>query len=129
MCYNDHIANKYIRVQSTLRALDSFFVAKLKKGGKKHRIVTLSNKEKEYSKFLFYKNFFNMGKPIIFTEGKTDVMYIKAALKNLYKKYPNLIEETKTGFDYKIIFFKIIFFILNLNSFLDTPLQKLHRPC
>ena len=78
----------------------------IKKGGKKHRIATFSNKEKEYSKFLFYKNFFNMGKPIIFTEGKTDVMYIKAALKNLYKKYPNLVEETKTGFDYKIIFFR-----------------------
>ncbi|MBE5060079.1 RNA-directed DNA polymerase [Megamonas funiformis] len=91
----------------------------IKKGGKKHRIVTLSNKEKEYSKFLFYKNFFNMGKPIIFTEGKTDVMYIKAALKNLYKKYPNLIEETKTGFDYKIIFFrksKKIRYLLNIEA-------------
>ena len=42
----------------------------IKKGGKKHRIATFSNKEKEYSKFLFYKNFFNMGKPIIFYRRK-----------------------------------------------------------
>ena len=41
------------------------------------------------------------------TEGKTDVRYLKAALKSLYKDYPDLITKSKNGkFKLKFSFFK-----------------------
>jgi len=40
------------------------------------------------------------------TEGKTDILYIKAALKNLYKEYPSLIKKDASGkFQFHISFF------------------------
>ena len=63
-----------------------------------------NSKEKEYKKFLFYKYFFGNDKPMIITEGKTDPRYIKAALKHLYKKYPELIEKNGNKFIFKIEF-------------------------
>lgn len=63
-----------------------------------------NSKEKEYKKFLFYKYFFGNDKPMIITEGKTDPRYIKAALKHLYKKYPELIEKDGNKFTFKIEF-------------------------
>ena len=71
----------------------------------KHNIYYLSSKEKEYRKFLFYKLFIANDMPLIITEGKTDIVYLKSALKNLYKDYPELIKKTKSG-NYK---FKIKF--------------------
>src|SRR5690606_25268943 len=56
-------------------------------------------------KFLFYKYFFANPKPLIVTEGKTDVAYLKSALKKLYNKYPNLITKNSNGkFEFKISF-------------------------
>ncbi|SUN09021.1 RNA-directed DNA polymerase from retron ec67 [Streptococcus agalactiae] len=60
--------------------------------------------EKEYKKFLFYRYFFGNDKPIIVTEGKTDPRYLKAALKNLYLNYPELIEKVEGKFLFKIDF-------------------------
>lgn len=74
--------------------------------GKKN-INGLNGREKEYSKFLFFKYFYNNSKPIILTEGKTDILYLKAALKNLYLKYPQLIERKENGeYVFKIAFYK-----------------------
>jgi len=68
---------------------------------------TLNTREKQYKKFLFYKYFFSNDKPLIVTEGKTDPIYLKAALKNLHADYPNLIVKKPDGnFDFKISFFK-----------------------
>lgn len=64
------------------------------------------SREKEYKKFLFYKYFFGNDKPMIVTEGKTDSKYIKAALKKLYKRYPELIEKINGNFIFKIDFLK-----------------------
>lgn len=64
------------------------------------------SREKEYKKFLFYKYFFGNDKPMIVTEGKTDSKYIKAALKKLYKRYPELIEKINGKFIFKIDFLK-----------------------
>lgn len=64
------------------------------------------SREKEYKKFLFYKYFYGNSKPIIVTEGKTDPRYIKAALKNLYRKYPELIKKKGDKFIFKINFLK-----------------------
>ncbi|HHF7033739.1 TPA: retron Ec67 family RNA-directed DNA polymerase/endonuclease [Streptococcus mutans] len=67
--------------------------------------MTLFNsKEKEYKRFLFYKYFFGNDKPIIITEGKTDPLYIKAALKKMYLNYPELVEKVGNNFVFKIEF-------------------------
>ena len=71
---------------------------------KKTYMSLFNSREKEYKKFLFYKYFFGNDKPIIITEGKTDPRYIKAALKNLYQKYPELIEKEGNNFIFKIEF-------------------------
>ena len=63
-----------------------------------------NSREIEYQKFLFYKYFFGNSKPLIITEGKTDIKYLKAALKNLYKEYPKLIEKKETNGKMKFIF-------------------------
>lgn len=74
---------------------------------KKHDFRNLSGKEKEYRKFLFYKWFLSDDTPLIITEGKTDIIYIKAALKNLAEKYPNLITDSEKGnYEFKIKFLK-----------------------
>lgn len=64
----------------------------------------LNTRENEYRKFLFYKNFLLNSKPLIVTEGKTDVLYLKAALKKEYKKYPELITKKGDDFQFKICF-------------------------
>lgn len=74
---------------------------------KKHNRNTLSSREKQYQLFLFYKYFFSNDKPLIITEGKTDIVYLKSALKKLCSDYPNLITKNINGnFEYKISFLK-----------------------
>lgn len=72
-----------------------------------YKFNNLNSREREYQKFLFYKLFFAHPKPLIVTEGKTDIVYLKAALKKLYKEYPQLVSKNDDGsFDYKISFLK-----------------------
>lgn len=52
----------------------------------------VTNRERDYIKFLFYKLFFAIDKPLIVTEGKTDQRYIIAAIKKLQLEYPLLID-------------------------------------
>lgn len=71
----------------------------------KHDRFHLSGREAEYQKFLFYKYFFSNSKPLLITEGKTDVRYLKAALKKHYLEYPNLVEKDNNGnYNFKITF-------------------------
>lgn len=73
--------------------------------GDKHSFNNLSSRELQYQKFLFYKYFYANSKPIIVTEGKTDIAYLKAALKNLYHEYPNLVTKNSDGsFEFKVSF-------------------------
>lgn len=73
--------------------------------GEKHNFNILSSRELQYQKFLFYKYFYANPKPIIVTEGKTDIAYLKAALKNLHNDYPNLIKKSIDGsFEFKVSF-------------------------
>lgn len=75
--------------------------------GCNHTPYTLCAREKQYQMFLFYKYFFANSCPLIITEGKTDILYLKAALKNLYSDYPNLIAKNdEDKFSYKISFFR-----------------------
>ena len=66
----------------------------------------LSSREKAYSKFLYYSTFIINENPLILTEGKTDILYLKSALKNLYKEYPQLIEKRNNKFIFKVSFYK-----------------------
>lgn len=74
--------------------------------GAKHNCRSLSGKEIDYRNFLFYKHFIANKQMLLITEGKTDILYIKAALKSLYKSYPKLISKDENGkFRYHISFF------------------------
>lgn len=76
------------------------------KDGQKHSVYSLNGRERQYQAFLFYRYFFCAEKPIIITEGKTDILYLKAALKKMYAEYPNLIERDNEGnYHYKVSFF------------------------
>ena len=80
-------------------------MAKIADSTLKFSFNKLSPREKQYQKFLFYKYFFANTKPVIVTEGKTDIDYIKSALKNLYLDYPELITKNSDGsFNFKITF-------------------------
>lgn len=76
----------------------------ISKDEKKTYMSLFNSREKEYKKFLFYKYFFGNNKPIIVTEGKTDPRYIRAALKNLYLDYPELIKKVDNSFVFKVDF-------------------------
>lgn len=67
---------------------------------------TLNYREKQFQRFLFYKYFFNPNKPVIVTEGKTDIKHIKAALKRYYNMFPSLVEFIDGRFEYKVTFLK-----------------------
>lgn len=73
---------------------------------KKHGLWTLNSREVQYQKFLFFKYFYANSKPLLVTEGKTDIIYLKSALKKFYKNYPNLIEEKNGVFNFKISFLR-----------------------
>lgn len=73
----------------------------------KHDAFHLNGRERQYQAFIFYKYLFAHDVPVIVTEGKTDIRYIKAALKKLYTRYPRLIQKDSSGnFVYKFSFFK-----------------------
>lgn len=69
-------------------------------------IKNLSAKERQYQIFLFYKYFFANGKPLIITEGKTDVRYIKAALKKYFEEFPELISRKEKSFSWHLSFLR-----------------------
>lgn len=92
---------------SYINEIDKYNNKLNKKFIKGKTLKDFNSREKEFQKFLFFKNFYNNDKPLIVTEGKTDIIYIKAALKKLYKDYPELIEKDLDGnFHYKIAFLK-----------------------
>lgn len=61
---------------------------------------------KLYRRFLFYKYCIALQKPLIITEGKTDPIYLKAAIKNRTNFHPQLGSQGKDGFVHAIKFFK-----------------------
>lgn len=87
---------------SFINQIDKYNNSKEKKKNKK--IFNLNSRENEYRKFLFYKYFFKNKVPLIVTEGKTDVLYLKAALKKEYKRYPDLISKTGDEFQFRVSF-------------------------
>ncbi|MGF2621143.1 retron Ec67 family RNA-directed DNA polymerase/endonuclease [Bacillus cereus] len=95
------------------------------------KLCDLNGKERQYQMFLFYKYFFGNSKPCIITEGKTDIVYIQSALKNLYESYPKLVKKKADGtYQFKITFLRRS---KRLRYFLDFQLDgadtmtKLHN--
>lgn len=75
--------------------------------GAKHRATVLNARERQYQAFLYYKYFFTNEKPLILTEGKTDILYLKAAMKALCKDYPKLVTADQDGnFSFRVSFFR-----------------------
>lgn len=59
----------------------------------------------DYATFLTYKNLWKNDRIMIFCEGKTDPVYLKAALKSLATKYPQLVSFLGNKYKYNIQFF------------------------
>ena len=58
-----------------------------------------------FRRFLFFKNCVALTKPLIITEGKTDPVYLREAMRSLHKDFPNLCEKTSDGFKFHVSFF------------------------
>ncbi|MDT2386950.1 retron Ec67 family RNA-directed DNA polymerase/endonuclease [Enterococcus avium] len=98
--YNSSLDGNHIEYQK-------YLLSTRRKEKNHHTMLQMLNsREREYQKFLYYKYFYGNELPTIFTEGKTDIRYLKAALKNLYKDYPNLVEKKNNKFVFKVFFFK-----------------------
>jgi RNA-directed DNA polymerase len=65
---------------------------------KLHEFKSLKAPKELYRRFLFYKYFIASDKPVLVTEGKTDIIYLRSAIKALQEKYPELlhIEDDQT---------------------------------
>ena len=50
-----------------------------------------------YRRFLFYKEFYALDRPVLLCEGWTDYIYIQTALKALKRQYPNLVSVDSSG--------------------------------
>jgi RNA-directed DNA polymerase len=57
-----------------------------------------------YQKFLFYKNFVALEKPVLLPEGKTDSIYLRCAIRRLTAFHPRLGSITKGKFESAIRF-------------------------
>ena len=60
---------------------------------------------KLFRRFLFYKYFLALNAPLIVTEGKTDPIYLREAVKSQNKFHPLLGSQTKDGFKHTIRYF------------------------
>ncbi|WP_396123932.1 retron Ec67 family RNA-directed DNA polymerase/endonuclease [Escherichia coli] len=59
--------------------------------------LKLNVREKAYSKFIYYKFFHGNASPTILTEGKTDRVYLKSAIRSLSAKFPELLKKSTDG--------------------------------
>ncbi len=60
---------------------------------------------KLYGRFLFYKNFVALDKPLVLTEGKTDNVYLSLAVRHSPKFQPKLGHLTPKGFQSALRYF------------------------
>lgn len=58
-----------------------------------------------YRRFLFYKRFIALDSPLIVTEGKTDPVYLREAIRHLPAWQPRLGQPTTEGFQFSLSFF------------------------
>lgn len=82
----------FVKMRRDLRKEKSYKVIKECEEKKKN-----SGYQNLYKKFLYYKHFVNLSKPLIITEGKTDIIYLKCAIHSLAKSFPLLANIDKDG--------------------------------
>lgn len=75
----------------------------IKNGHAKSRRYLHASREKTFSNFLFYRLFYGNKKPTILTEGKTDNVYLKAAIRKLALLFPKLAVEKSAIAPYKAL--------------------------
>lgn len=75
-----------------------------KKEKRRYKPVGIS---KIYKEFMFYKYFYANTQPLIVTEGKTDISYLKYALKNLSTEFPSLIEIENSKANFRVSYFRL----------------------
>jgi RNA-directed DNA polymerase len=73
-------------------------------GAKKNKPTAVM---KLYRGFLFYKHFFSLDRPLIICEGKTDIIYLKCALKQLATEYGKLVQKKDGDFVFEIKFLNL----------------------
>jgi len=95
----------------TINQLDGIlsFIYHLKKSHDTRKFTTKFHQptaiSKLYRQFLFYKHFFSLKQPLIICEGKTDIIYLRCALRQLIKKYPEFIDKKEEKYRFKVRFF------------------------
>jgi len=72
-----------------------------KEGNRKYNPTAITHL---YRMLLFYKYFYSLEQPVILCEGKTDVIYLKCALKKLSTKFGELVDSTDGKTNYKVSF-------------------------
>ncbi|WP_231293127.1 hypothetical protein [Serratia symbiotica] len=75
----------------------------IKNGQAKQRRYLHSSRERTFSEFLFYRHFYGNTLPTVLTEGKTDNIYLKAAIHQLAQDYPELASIKKDKSEYKLL--------------------------
>ncbi|WP_122762666.1 retron Ec67 family RNA-directed DNA polymerase/endonuclease [Pseudomonas viridiflava] len=63
----------------------------------------LNGRERTFSRFLFYKHFYGNTKPTILCEGKTDNVYLKAAINKRASAFPSLAKPKSGNDPYELL--------------------------
>ncbi|MBM5027484.1 RNA-directed DNA polymerase [Vibrio parahaemolyticus] len=100
----DHV-DHYNRLRQTLPLNPKYQYKKdaIKNGQAKLRRYLHTGREDTFSKFLFYRLFYANDLPTILTEGKTDNVYLKAAIHKLAGGFPKLATEKNGNSPYKLL--------------------------
>ncbi|EGH64157.1 RNA-directed DNA polymerase (Reverse transcriptase) [Pseudomonas syringae pv. actinidiae str. M302091] len=72
----------------------------------KHGVDTrklLGGRERTFGRFLYYRSFYASSSPTILCEGKTDNIYVKAAINRLAADYPSLARVKASESEYKLL--------------------------
>ena len=97
-------------VPGTLNQLEGYlsFIYQIKRLNDKrkqgNRREYPSSIQKLYRKFYFYKHFFSLDKPLLLCEGKTDLIYLKCAMRQLENDYEEFFDSTNIDENFKINF-------------------------
>lgn len=62
-----------------------------------------NSRERLFGRFLFFRSFYGNSQPTILCEGKTDIIYLKSAIRMLVTDFPNLARENPKNGDYELL--------------------------
>lgn len=95
----------YNRLRQSEKLNPRYYLKKdaIKKDQAKARRYLHSARERTFSQFLFYRLFYANDLPTILTEGKTDNIYLKAAIHKLAPYFPKLAAEKSENAQYKLL--------------------------